>query len=111
MVENLISEVMNESESSSSSVSSTSSPMAGDRLSNKSPKLKFKPSLYDKKILEELINSMDVENLRPKHIKDLRIAAKKQFGFYDKLCIVTERVKVFSNLFLTKRPKYMRSVR
>lgn len=61
-------------------------------------------------MLEDLINSMDVENLRPKNIKELRVAARRQFGFYDKLCITTERVKVFTNLFLTKKPKFMKSV-
>ena len=52
---------------------------------------------------------MDIENLRPKNIKDLRVAARKQFGFYDKLCITTERVKVFSELFLSKKPKFLRN--
>jgi len=33
-------------------------------------------------------------------------ATAEKFGFYIKLCNMTERVKVFSDLFLHKRPKF-----
>ena len=53
---------------------------------------------------------MDTENLRVRNMSEIRAARNQKFGFYDKLCIVTERVKVFSNLFLGKKPKYLKNI-
>ena len=39
-------------------------------------------------------------------ITTLRNATMKQLGFFNKLCNATERVKVFANLFLDRKPKF-----
>jgi hypothetical protein len=54
--------------------------------------------------------SMDADTLRVRNMTEIRADRYKKFGFYDKLCIVTERVKVFSNLFLGKKPKYIKNI-
>lgn len=36
-------------------------------------------------------------------------ASADHFGFYDKLCLATERVKMFNHLFLERQPKYLKN--
>lgn len=55
--------------------------------------------------------SMDAENVRVRNMTEIRAARTQRFGFYDKLCIVTERVKVFSNMFLGRKPKYIKNIK
>ena len=62
---------------------------------------------YDKDIFKQMINSLDPEILKSKQIMALRNDSKKKFGFYDKLCLVTERVKLFNELF-NRDPKFIR---
>lgn len=51
------------------------------------------------------MNQMDMDQKELTKISFMNATAEK-FGFYIKLCNMTERVKVFSDLFLHKRPKF-----
>ena len=57
-----------------------------------------------------LASCIDEETLRTKDIMKLRDAANKKFGFFDKLCVVTERCKIYSDHFLDRKPKFIRDV-
>lgn len=55
--------------------------------------------------LEDIMNQMQFDERIMSQIQ-LRQLTQEKFAFYMKLCNMTERVKVFTNLFNTRRPFY-----
>ena len=49
------------------------------------------------------------ETARQLNKAEIIAVSANQFGFYDKLCLATERVKVFNHLFNEKKPKFLKT--